>query len=235
MRILFLIAVLAFSAVAQTPFVNQSFAAAGAAAQQKQYQAAIDKYRTAMLRAEAENLNDALLAKIHFNIGVCLYHLKRTDEAVNEYAEAIRLSKRRYQRAFYALGMAQKDLKNWREAAAALRDALRIDKTDGEAWFDLALIHLKAEELAAAERAFAKSIKYKSVNTADAHNNLGVIAALRNDWTTAEKRFETALLNSNGRSIEAANNLRFCKFYKQNVENKDWLAKLEFSATGRGE
>lgn len=235
MRVLILIFVLSVSAFAQTSFVKQTFEAAGAAAREKRYERAIERYRATILRAEAERLSDSLLAKIHFNIGVCFYHLKRTEEAVAEYAEAIKLSRREYQKAFYALGMAQKDLGNRRAAADALRDAVNIDRTDGEAWFDLALIYLAETDFEAAEKAFANAVKYKSVNAADAHNNLGVIAALRHDWIAAEKRFETALLDSNGKSIEAVNNLRFCKFYKQNVKNKDWLAKLEFSGTGRGE
>lgn len=235
MRVLLFIFVLSVSAFAQTPFVKQTYEAAGAAAREKRYEQAVERYRATILRAESELLSEQLLAQIHFNLGVCFYHLKRTDESVAEFAEAIRLSKREYRKAFYALGMAQKDLKNWHEAAAALRDALAIDKTDGEAWFDLALIYLEQEKFDLAEKAFANAVKYKSVNAADAHNNLGVIAALRNDWVSAEKKFETALLDSNGRSIEAGKNLRFCKFYKQNVKNKEWLAKLEFSGTGRGE
>lgn len=230
MRILFLILTVASSAFAQeTPFVNQSFEAGNAAARKQQYERAIEKYRATRLRAETARLNDAQLAKIHFNIGVCFYHLKQTNEAVAEFTEAIKLSKRQYQAAFYALGMTQKDLKNWREAAAALRDALEIDKTNGEAWFDLAIIYLEEKDFTEAAKAFENSIKYKSINAPDAHNNLGVIAALGNDWVAAEKRFVTALLNSNGKSIEANNNLQFCKFYKRNFSGKDLSAKLEFS------
>lgn len=229
MRVLFLILVFAFSIAAQTTFISQTFDNGNTAAREGNYEQAIKQYRATILRAEAERLNDALLAKIHFNIGVCLYHLQRTNEAVAEYTEATKLSRREYQKAFYALGMAQKDLRNWREAAAALRDAVQIDKTDGEAWFDLALIYLADKNFAAAEKAFANSIKYKSVNAPDAHNNLGVIAALSNDWKSAEKEFETALTKSNGKSIEAVGNLRLCKFYKRNFSGRDLLAKLEFS------
>ena len=233
MRILFLIFVFTFSAFAQTPFIKQTFEAATDAARKQQYESAIEKYRATILYAETERLNDTFLAKIHFNIGVCFYHLKRTSEAVTEFTEAIKLSRREYQKAFYALGMAQKDLKNWREAASALRDALKIDKTDGEAWFDLGLVYLKEEDYPAAAKAFENSIKHRSVNSADAHNNLGVIAALGNDWNSAEKEFETALINN---SAEASGNLRFCKYYKQNFSGKDLLAKLEFSrTTKRGE
>ena len=230
MRILFLIFVFTFSAFAQTPFIKQTFEAATDAARKQQYESAIEKYRATILYAETERLDDAFLAKIHFNIGVCFYHLKRTSEAVAEFTQAIKSSKREHQRAFYALGMAQKDLKNWRKAKNAFRDALRIKKDDGEAWFDLGLIYLEEKDFTSAATAFEKSIKHQSVNSADAHNNLGVIAALGNDWSLAEKEFETALLN---KSVEASGNLQFCKYYKRNLSVKDLLAKLEFKSQNR--
>jgi tetratricopeptide (TPR) repeat protein len=233
MRVLFFILVLAFSAFAQTPFVSQTFESAGSAAREKRYEQAIEKYRATILHAETEHLDEMFRAKIHFNIGVCFYHLKRTSEAVEEFTEAIKLSKREHQRAFYALGMAQKDLKNWRKAKNAFRDSLRIKKDDGEAWFDLGLVYLEEKDYSSSAKAFESSIKYKSVNSADAHNNLGVIAALGNDWNFAEKEFKKALIN---KSVEAFGNLQFCKYYKRNLSVKDLLAKLEFSrTTKRGE
>jgi len=237
MRVLLFIFVLAISAFAQkTPIVNQLFESGNALAQKQQYEQAIEKYQTAAMYAEMEHLDDAFLAKIHFNVGVCLYQLKRRDEAVAEYKESIKLSRREYQKAFYALGMAHKDLENWREAENALRDALKINKSDGEAWFDLALIYLETKNFAAAEKAFENSIKFESIDSADAHNNLGVIAALQHNWNSAEKQFETALIKSNGKNAEAKGNLRFCKFYKKQIKASDWLAKLEFSQSSkRGE
>ncbi len=232
MRVLFFICVvLAFSVSAQTPFLQKTFNEGAKSAREGQYEKAIEKYRAAIIYAENERADDYFVARIHFNIGVCFYHLKQTSKAVAEYTEAIKLSERSYRKAFYALGMAQKDLKNWREAENAFRDALKIEKKDGEAWFDLALVYLEKEDLAAAAKAFQSSIKYKSVNASDAQNNLGVIFALQNDWTSAEKHFENALLNSNGKSVEAGSNLRLCKFYKQNFDSVDLLAKLEFSRT----
>lgn len=235
MRVLLYVFVLSVSAFAQeeTPFFRQAYEAGNDLAQKRKYEQAIEKYRTAMMLAETERLSDDFLAKVHFNVGVCLYQLKRTNEAVAEYKEAIKLSRREYGRAFYALGMAHKDLGNWREAAAALRDALKIKKDDGEAWFDLALVYLEEKNFAAARRAFENSIKYKSVSSADAHNNLGVIAALEGDWIFAERKFQTAFVESNGKSAEAKENLRFCRYYKQKNKGEDLLAQLEFSGTAK--
>lgn len=92
----------------------------------------------------------------------------------------------------------------------------------------MALVLLAKKDFDTAQTAFQNALKYKTVNTAAAHNNIGVILALRGDVRAAEKKFETALRESNGKSTEAENNLRFCKFYKQSL-NQNQLAKLEFS------
>ncbi|CAN5721331.1 hypothetical protein BH24ACI1_BH24ACI1_07590 [soil metagenome] len=230
MRILslFLTVVFAVSVSAQTPLVNQIFDEGTQAARVGNYENAIENYRRAILLAEVETVTDNFLAKIHFNIGVCLYKLKQTTEAAEEFTEAIKLSRRSYQKAFYALGMAQSDLKNWREAADAFREAINLKKKDGEAWFDLGLVLLEEKDFESAEKAFRNAIKFKSIGAADAHNNLGVILALRTDFPSAESEFKTALIESNGKSVEASNNLRFCKLYKRSF-NQNLLAKLEFT------
>ena len=129
--------------------------------------------------------------------------------------------------------MAQKDLGNLKKAENAFLDALKIEKTDGEAWFDLALLYLQKQDLDAAAAAFENAIKFKSVASADARNNLGVIFALRHEFDSAEKEFEVALTLSNGKLSLARSNLQFCRFYRQKNQVKDLIARLEFSFTGR--
>lgn len=219
---------LMISVSAQTALTNRAFETGTRAAQAEEYEKAISHYRRALLFSETEKQNDDYLARIHFNIGVCFYKMKQTDEAVEEFTEAIKLGKRRYQKAFYALGMAHKDLRNWQKAETALRRAIELKTDDGEAWFDLAFVLLREENFDRAEKAFQKSIEYKSVGAADAHNNLGVIFALRHEFDAAENEFQTALEISNGKSILARNNLQFCKLYKRN-SNQNLLARLEFS------
>lgn len=224
MRVLFFILVIfSFSIAGQTPFEK-----ATEAANRGNYEQALEIYERVLLDAENERTNKSFLAKIHFNIGICRYHLKQTNEAVREFTKAITLSKGNYQKAFYALGMAQTDLKRWREAETAFLNSVKLKKDDSEAWFDLALIYLEEQNFEAAEIAFRNSIKYKSIASADAHNNLGVIFILNGDLISAEKEFETALRKSKGISVEAKNNLRFCLFYRQNG-GQELTAKLEFS------
>jgi Flp pilus assembly protein TadD len=235
MRSLFFILVIfAFSASAQTPFSKQIFDKANVAAQAAQFETAITDYQKVLLLSETEKQTDDFLARVHYNIGICFYHRRQTIDAIFEFNEAIKLSRRNYQKAFYALGMAETRLKNWENAETAFRAAIELKKTDGEAWFDLALAYLAAKNFDAAETAFANSIKYKSVAAADAHNNLGVIFALRHDFLFAEKEFVTALDQSNGKSAEARKNLEFCKSFKLNSK-PDLLAKLEFSRKNQGE
>jgi tetratricopeptide (TPR) repeat protein len=225
----------AISASAQeTPLTVRAFENGTRAAQSKNYKTAIEDYRRAILFSEAEKTGDDFLARIHFNIGVCLYNMQQAEAAAGEFTEAIKLSRRSYQKAFYALGMAQVDLKNWGKAETAFRDAVKLKKDDGETWFDLGLVLLERKNYESAETAFRQSIKYESSGTADAHNNLGVIFALKADFSAAENEFVTALARSNGKSIEARNNLQFCKLYKRHF-NQDLLAKLEFSRKNKGE
>jgi Flp pilus assembly protein TadD len=110
---------------------------------------------------------------------------------------------------------------------------LKLDKTDGETWFDLGLVYLEKTDFEKAENAFENSIKFQSVSASDAFNNLGVIFALRHEFDKAEKYFETALKLSNNQSNTARNNLQFCKYYRQKNQVTDLIAKLEFNRQGR--
>ena len=230
MRILSIIfsIVLAMSVSAQTPTVRQLFDEGTQKAQIGNYENAVEDYQKAVLLLPNEKTDTNFLARIHFNLGVCFYHLQRNAESVEELTEAIKLAQGKYQKAFYALGMAHGKMKNWQSAETAFRAAINLKKNDGEAWFDLALILIEKKDFNAAESAFQNAVKYKSIGSADAHNNLGVIYALKDDFPSAEKEFKTALSKSNGKSIEAHNNLQFCKLYQQNF-NRNLLAKLEFS------
>lgn len=233
MRLLFFVSVViltfAFSVSAQTPLTNRAFEKGARAARGAEFELAIENYRRAILFSETEKTSDDMLARIHFDIGVCLFKLKRTGEAAEEFTEAIRFSRRTYQRAFYALGMAQSELENWQAAETAFREAVRLKKDDGEAWFDLGLALLERENYDAAKSAFEKSIEFESVGAPDAHNNLGVIFALDANFPAAETEFKMALVKSNGESVEARSNLEFCKIYKRDF-NRNALAKLEFSS-----
>lgn len=231
MRICLLVLTLIFtltaSAFAQTSSDKLVFDEATIHAREGRYPEALEKFRGLLSSVKKAEL----AAKVHFNIGVCLYHLGQFENAVNEYQAAI-TADRAYQKAFYTLGIAQAALGKTSEAKAAFYEAVRLKKNDGEAWFDLGLVMLAErdeKDRKAAGEAFENALRYNSINSADAINNLGVIAALNGDLAVAEKKFKAAL--KMGGSAEARNNLEVCAQYKQSL-NRELIAKL-IPVTGR--
>jgi tetratricopeptide (TPR) repeat protein len=222
--LIFTLMILSCAAVpAQT--AKQSFKKATAAARKGNYEQARLNYQKA-LETAGVNASPVFLAKIHYNLGVCFFHSSQPAQAVEEYELAIRLSGGSYHRVFRALGLAERDLKNWKAAKEALVKAVRISgERDGEAWFDLAMILIEEKDYTSAAEAFKQSIKNKSVAQAASHNNLGVILALNGDFPAAEKEFQIALEKSDGKFRAAKNNLDFCR---QRAMNRELQAKLAF-------
>jgi Flp pilus assembly protein TadD len=194
MRTLLFILVLVFSVSAQDHFAEGTILALNG-----QYEKALATYRT----AQKETRDAESSARVHYNIGVCLYQLDRPADAVPELKEALRLKDDGYQQAWYALGMAQAGLKNTAAAREAFMRAIVLDKKDSEAWFDLGLVLLEEKEFPAARAAFQKAVEFGSVNSPDAHNNIGVIHALNGDIAAALKEFEIS------GSAEALGNLKY--------------------------
>ncbi|MET0752311.1 MAG: tetratricopeptide repeat protein, partial [Pyrinomonadaceae bacterium] len=203
---------------------RQAFENGISAAQSGKYETALVDFRKSLAFSRNEDAGNDFLARVHFNIGVSLYRLQRNEEAVAEYELAIKLSEKSYEKAFYALGMAQSELENWQAAEHAFLEAIRLNRRNGEAWFDLAFVYLARKNFDAAKQAFQKSIEYKSVDASIGHNNLGVIFALNGDLPSAVKEFETALKKSGGKLVEAERNLQLCKTVGQ-----DLPVKLEFT------
>jgi Flp pilus assembly protein TadD len=212
---------------AQSFGTQQTFEKGISLANEGKFETALADFKKSLTLAEIDDANADYRAKIHFNIGVCLYRLKQSATAVSEFEEALKLAKGDYEKAFYALGMAHAELKNWQKAEAAFRGAINLNKQNGEAWFDLAFVYLANKDYDSAKTAFQKSVEYKSVAAPIGHNNLGVILALNGDINSAVKEFETALKKSNGKFTVAERNLQFCKSLGQNF-NQDLVAKLEF-------
>lgn len=215
------------SVSAQSLGTRQTFEKGISLANEGKFETALADFKKSLTLAETEDAGSDFRAKIHFNIGVCLYRLKQNAKAVGEFEEAIKLTKGDYEKAFYALGMAQAELKNWQKAETAFRGAIRLNKRNGEAWFDLAFVYLAQKDYDSAKQAFQKSVELKSVASPVGHNNLGVILAINGDINSAVREFETALKKSNGKFPVAERNLQFCKSLGQNL-SQDLVAKLEF-------
>jgi Flp pilus assembly protein TadD len=213
MRMLSLIFVLAFAVgvSAQPRQVMLQFNQATKLAKNGEFEKALSQYREALDRSESIRLDSDHLAQLHYDLGVCEYHLNHSERAVEEFNVAIKLKGGNYSTAFYALGMAESARENWQGARLAFLESLRLKRSNGEAWFDLGFVYLAAGDFAGAEAAFRNSIIYKSIDSAWSHNNVGVLLVLRGDLSEAQKEFEKALEASAGKLIEARNNLEYCR------------------------
>jgi tetratricopeptide (TPR) repeat protein len=213
---------------AQTEAAQQFFKDGMQSATAQNFQTALEFYK----QAEAENSSGikTFSAKIQYNIGVCYYQLNRQTKAIESFTKAINLSGETYQKAFYALGMAETDLKHFDKAETAFLAAIRLSERDGEAWFDLAIVWTIAKNYDKAQKAFANAIKYNSVSKSASYNNLGVIFALTRNFQAAESQFKRALFESGGKLIEAQNNLKLCRLRLQE-KDINLLAQLEFSGS----
>lgn len=208
-------------AEAQSPLARRAFDEATRSANSGDFHKAATGYRQAL--GATDNDLDEFSVRARYNLGVCLYRTGQVKEAVRELTRAIQFSKGTHQRAYYALGMAQTALEDWPKARTAFLKALDLDPKDGEAWFDLAFVHLAQHDYDAAAAAFRMSIDNRSVDSALSHNNLGVIMAMRYDLKAAEESFTLAISLSGGRLTQARQNLEFCRTLK----GKKLIASLD--------
>jgi Tfp pilus assembly protein PilF len=205
------VVIFAVSVSAQSRSVTVSFNEGTKLANAGEFERALSNYRAALGEVESVRSDNDFLARLHYNLGVCEYQLNHPRKAIEEFDVAIKMKGGNYSRAFYALGMAESARENWRGAQLAFLEALELDKTNGEAWFDLAFAYLEEGNFAAAEAAFRNSIIHKSIDLASSHNNVGVFLALKGEFSSAEKEFETALKSSAGKLVEARNNIEYCR------------------------
>jgi tetratricopeptide (TPR) repeat protein len=96
---------------AQSAATQQTFEKGIGLANEGKFETALVDFKKSLTLAGIEDADADYRAKIHFNIGVCLYRLKQSAKAVSEFEEAIKLAKGDYEKSFYALGMAQAELK----------------------------------------------------------------------------------------------------------------------------
>lgn len=204
------ILIFGLNVAAQSPAVNRLFADATKDANQGRFEQALKNYKTALFAAENEYIDAGFRARLHYNIGVCYFHLDRLTQAADEFRSAL-LLKSNYVKAHYALGMTEIRRKKWKAARASLVRVTEIDPKNGEAWFDLAFAELAGGDVDSASTAFARSIEFGSKDLALSHNNIGVILAIKGDLRSAESRFESAIKLSAGRLTEARRNLEFCR------------------------
>jgi Flp pilus assembly protein TadD len=208
----------------QDTAVQSPFEAGTTLARAGKFEKAASEFEIALREALSAQAPDRRLAQIHFNIGVCRYRLGDLDAAVGELKIAIKLQAN-HEKAYYALGMAEAERHNLSAAESAFVAATRIDGRDAEAWFDLGNVYLEQKEWSRARTAFELAAKYKTVDLAVSHNNIGVIVALSGDLKTAVAEFALALKLSSGQLETARNNLALCR---RSLPRETLAAKLKF-------
>jgi len=234
MRIFLLLTIFLFGSVMPLAAQTENDSAGGffkrgtQLAQRGDYGAAFNFYRKALEISENSGRSSAQFqAKVHYNLGVCLFQKGEKTKSVAEFSRAVEFDKN-YAAAFYALGLAQSELENYAAAKTAFLRVLEITgECHGEAWFDLAFVYLAEKDFDRAAASFAQAVRFGSRDAPMAHNNLGVIFALKHDFIAAEKEFKTAWKASRERLILAKNNLGFIRQYQQN-KNQALLAEIVF-------
>jgi tetratricopeptide (TPR) repeat protein len=183
---------------------NQSYA-------RGDYEAAIKEYKQ-VPQGQSEAFSQAL-----YNMGVCYYELRRTEDAIVMYRRAVEARGGRYPKALYALGVALEISKRPGEAKAAYERAIA---TSGGKYTEaqLAVAHYRLGLLAGREGDYEKAAALfrEAINRSRerfpaGHNNLGVMLALSGRTAEAEREFETALRQATDGFDEAASNLRLCR------------------------
>ncbi len=130
------------------------------------------------------NLSDKKLSQIHYNIGVCFYRLNQPDKAVASFEKSVELFPD-YEKAYYGLAMAQVDLKDFANAETNFLKAINLNKTNGETWFDLALVLCEQEKFAEAINAFKNVVKFTGIAESAAKYNIEIL--LKNNVKSTAK------------------------------------------------
>jgi len=120
---------------------------------------ALDGFKRTLAIIERDPASEEFTSKVHYNIGVTLYHLRMLPESAVHLERAVVHSKGRYAKAHYVLGLVRLERSELDKAEESLKSAVVLDNRNGDAWYDLGRAYLALNELDKAKRAFAKALK----------------------------------------------------------------------------
>lgn len=215
--VIFLSAITAFGQSRQT---FELFQNGIAASKSGEHEKALKDFEHTLIRATTEHTENKFLAKVHYNLGVCRFHLDMLTEAAVDFETAIELANGSYEKASYSLGLTLSELGDSAAAERAFLDAIAVNKRNGEAWFDLAFLYLDRKEYDAAQTGFANAIRFGTIDPAVGHNNLGVLLAMKGDMSAAEKHFRSSV--AVGTLNEAVLNLEKCQVREKLIAQTDF-------------
>jgi tetratricopeptide (TPR) repeat protein len=113
------------------------------------------------------------LANAWNNLGLIAARENRTDEAVKDFQQAVRLSPH-HRIALNNLGNAYRVQKNWDEARRTFEHALEVDNKDPEANYGLGMVFAQADDEAHAYEYLQRALKSRP-HYPEALNNLGIL------------------------------------------------------------
>ena len=190
-------------------------------------EAALAHFTATHAAIEREGATDRFFAKVHYDLGVTLYELRRPGEAASHLEKALRFSNRMHPKAEYVMGLVRFDLGDLDAAETAFRRSIALSQNDAEAWYDLAFVHLAANDDENAKRAFAKAAKLGAAGAAASLNNVGVLLAREGKLADAALEFEKAATID--RTGIALANLDKCKRLMDNSSIAGAAAVLRFA------
>jgi tetratricopeptide (TPR) repeat protein/peroxiredoxin len=113
------------------------------------------------------------LANAWNNLGLLAARENRTDEAVRNFREAVRLSPD-HLIALNNLGNAYRQVKQWDEAQKVFEHSLEVNSADPEANYGLAMVFAQSDDTVRASEYLRKALTFRPVYP-EALNNLGIL------------------------------------------------------------
>ena len=109
---------------AQLTTVDDRFAQGAKQISAGKFEDALTTYRSALAAAEKQYAGKEYLARLHYNVGVCYFHLDRFDAATNEFKSAV-LLKPDYSQAFVALRKVKSRVDSTAASGSAVASAIK--------------------------------------------------------------------------------------------------------------
>lgn len=131
------------------------------------------------------------LANAWNNLGLLAGEENRTDEAIKDFREAVRLSPD-HLIALNNLGNAYRQQKNWEEAKNVFEHALEVDAGNADSNYGLAMIFAQRDDTARAHEYLQRALRARP-DYPEALNNIGILYLRTQRRDEAVASFETCL------------------------------------------